>query len=55
MNALGRHILAEIYGCDADVLNDRANYIEKDLWWTRLWLREPRLGKWHFINSALRG
>jgi S-adenosylmethionine decarboxylase len=28
MNALGRHILAEIYGCDADVLNDRV-HIEK--------------------------
>ncbi|WP_026487604.1 adenosylmethionine decarboxylase [Caldanaerobius polysaccharolyticus] len=25
MNALGRHILAEIYGCDAEILNDREN------------------------------
>lgn len=24
MNALGRHILAEIHGCDANVLNDRS-------------------------------
>jgi S-adenosylmethionine decarboxylase len=23
MNALGRHILAEIYGCDAEILNNR--------------------------------
>lgn len=23
MNALGRHILAEIYGCDAELLNDK--------------------------------
>lgn len=23
MNALGRHILAEIYGCDPEILNDR--------------------------------
>lgn len=23
MNSLGRHILAEIYGCDPDILNDR--------------------------------
>ncbi|MGI6703294.1 MAG: adenosylmethionine decarboxylase [Clostridia bacterium] len=30
MNALGRHILAEIYGCDSDTLNDR-NYIEKSM------------------------
>lgn len=28
MNALGRHILAEIYGCDAAILNNR-NLIEK--------------------------
>lgn len=28
MNALGRHILAEIYGCDAEILNDREK-IEK--------------------------
>lgn len=28
MNALGRHILAEIYGCDAEILNDRT-LIEK--------------------------
>ncbi|MDD2574039.1 MAG: adenosylmethionine decarboxylase [Bacillota bacterium] len=30
MNALGRHILAEIYGCDSNILNDR-NYIEKSM------------------------
>ena len=30
MNALGRHILAEIYGCDSGMLNDR-NYIEKSM------------------------
>ncbi len=23
MNTLGRHILAEIYGCDSDILNDK--------------------------------
>lgn len=28
MNALGRHILAEIYGCDSEILNDR-ELIEK--------------------------
>ncbi|ADL51880.1 adenosylmethionine decarboxylase [Clostridium cellulovorans] len=28
MNTLGRHILAEIYGCDEDILNDK-NAIEK--------------------------
>lgn len=28
MNALGRHILAEIYGCDTDILNDK-DYIER--------------------------
>ncbi|MCX7902932.1 MAG: adenosylmethionine decarboxylase [Caloramator sp.] len=28
MNALGRHIIAEIYGCDAEILNDREK-IEK--------------------------
>lgn len=28
MNALGRHILAEIYDCDPEILNDR-NMIEK--------------------------
>ncbi|MDK2835369.1 MAG: S-adenosylmethionine decarboxylase [Thermosediminibacterales bacterium] len=28
MNALGRHILAEIYGCDAEILNNRS-LIEK--------------------------
>lgn len=28
MNALGRHILAEIYGCDANILNNK-EYIEK--------------------------
>lgn len=28
MNALGRHILAEIYGCDMDILNNRS-LIEK--------------------------
>jgi S-adenosylmethionine decarboxylase len=28
MNVLGRHILAEIYGCDSDILNDR-EMIEK--------------------------
>jgi S-adenosylmethionine decarboxylase len=28
MNALGRHILAEIYGCDEEILND-VNQIEK--------------------------
>lgn len=28
MNTLGRHILAEIYGCDSEVLNNK-EYIEK--------------------------
>jgi len=28
MNGLGRHILAEIYGCNPDILNDK-NFIEK--------------------------
>lgn len=28
MNALGRHILAEIYGCDSEILNNK-DYIEK--------------------------
>ncbi len=28
MIALGRHILAELYGCDGDILNDQ-DYIEK--------------------------
>lgn len=28
MNALGRHILAEIYGCDCEILNNRS-LIEK--------------------------
>jgi len=30
MNALGRHILAEIYGCDSATLNDR-DFIEKSM------------------------
>lgn len=30
MNALGRHILAEIYGCDINILNNR-EYIEKSM------------------------
>jgi S-adenosylmethionine decarboxylase len=30
MNALGRHILAEIYGCDPGILNDR-ELIEKNM------------------------
>ena len=28
MNELGRHILAEIYGCSQEMLNDK-DYIEK--------------------------
>lgn len=28
MNTLGRHILAEIYGCDSEILNNK-EYIEK--------------------------
>lgn len=28
MNALGRHILAEIYGCDSEILNNK-DHIEK--------------------------
>ncbi len=30
MNGLGRHILAEIYGCNSDLLNDK-NFIEKTM------------------------
>ena len=30
MNALGRHILAEIYGCDTSILNDKS-FIEKSM------------------------
>jgi S-adenosylmethionine decarboxylase len=30
MNALGRHILAEIYGCDTNTLNDKS-FIEKSM------------------------
>ena len=30
MNELGRHILAEIYGCDAEILNDK-ELIEKNM------------------------
>ena len=37
MNALGRHILAEIYGCDSATLNDR-DFIESP-WWTLLGCR----------------
>jgi len=50
MNALGRHILAEIYGCDAAILNNR-NLIEK-IMVESLSKLVLKLEKWHSTNSV---
>ncbi len=51
-NCLGRHVLAEIYECIFEILNDREKV--EAIMVNAPWNQAPKYARWYSISSVLR-